>query len=139
MNCTTDELVKAGCKDYDNLIDNLNERAPNALKVVSSVIPRADKEDHQKRVDIFNQHLQSTTQKGCIVVDNYANFKLRNDKADTNTLHQDKLHLSRAGTSRLVKNINAHVAIVKKQAVKTTEPSSGNHRGHAHDSSKHRQ
>ena len=112
-NCTSDTEVDAGAKDLDALLHSLNQRAPNTLKIVSSIIPRRDNKEHQARVERLNSKITDSAKvHGCIHIDHDPNFKLQNGNIDEHALHHRGLHLSRAGTSRLLRDINATHPIV---------------------------
>ena len=84
--CTSDTDVDAGAKDLDVLLYSLNQRAPNTVKVVSSIIPRRDSKEHPIRMDKLNAKLaDSEKTSGCIFIDNDMNFKLRNGDIDNLT------------------------------------------------------
>jgi hypothetical protein len=128
----TDEIMEQGASEYETLIEDINKRAPNSVKVVSSVIPRGDQ--HQKRVAAFNAKIRTTAENtGCLFVDHDTNFKLKDDTVDPNML-KGKLHLTRNGTSRFLKNINANHEILK---AKPTSVPTKNSNDNSNDSRHH--
>lgn len=126
---TTDNAARI----YEEMIDDINERAPNTIKAISSVLPRADDQNKELKeicVNRMNTKLRELAErKGCLYVDNDKNFRLKNDDADLSTLNGSKLHLSRNGTSRLLSNINDTHRILKAKPAEDRESDKRN--GHA--------
>ena len=121
----SDNDVDAGAKDFDALLHSLNQRVPNTLKIVSSIIPRRDNKEHQARVERLNTMMADSAKvRGCIYIDHDPNFKLQNENIDTHMLHHHGLHLSCAGTSRLIQDINTtHLIITAKDRASTSSSS----------------
>ena len=98
------------------MINNLQSQAPNVRKIVSTICPRNDDIDNQKRVDNFNTYIkQESSKAGYTVVDNDNNFKLKNNDIMTESLNRSGLHLSRLGTRQLLRNFaKLHQGLVRK-------------------------
>lgn len=113
--CTTDDNIEVAAKSYTDMIDSIHESAPATTVYISTICPRTDNAKHQERVDKLNKNLKEIADKAsCGVIDNDTNFRLRNDQPDSNSLNRSGLHLSKSGTRKLVKNLNAVHAILKK-------------------------
>jgi len=125
---------------YEEIIDDLNTRSPSTAVVISTICPRDDNSDHQENVDKLNDNLRNLAEtKGCILVDNDMNFKLRNNNPDVSALDKsDRLHLSKIGTKRLISNINESHHILKPTE-KTTERPKFNRTGSGKHQKNHRQ
>ena len=89
------------------MIRNIKGRAPGAEIVLSTVLPRADSDKNQERVDKLNTKLKAIVQKqGIKIIDNDVNFKLSNQQPDEGSLNGSKLHLNNHGTRKLLSNFD---------------------------------
>lgn len=112
-NCTSDKNLQSAISEYDSMVQDLKDRAPNTKKVLSTVCPRSDNDRNQDRVDKLNDVIRRiANEKACNVVDNDEKFKLRDNCLDAATLDRKGLHLSKLGTNRLLRNINATHAVI---------------------------
>lgn len=112
-NCTSDKNLQNAISEYDSMVQDLKNRAPNTKKVLSTVCPRSDDDRNQDRVDKLNDAIRLiANEKACNVVDNDEKFKLRDNCLDAATLDRKGLHLSKLGTNRLLHNINATHAVI---------------------------
>ena len=113
-NCTDDNDLDNVPKVYENMIRNIKGRAPGAEIVLSTVLPRADSDKNQERVDKLNTNFKGIGQKqGIKVIDNDVNFKLSNQHPDEGSLNGSKLHLNNHGTRKLLNNFDKTRPIIK--------------------------
>ena len=115
--CTSDENVTNGVSCYREMVSNVQQRSPNTKIYISTICPRADKDEHQARVDKMNDKLKEIAREtsNCNIINDDANFKLKNDEPDINSLNKSKLHLKPCGTKKLLMNFHAARPILKKQ------------------------
>jgi len=115
-NCTNEQDKEEAKVVFDSMVKEIRQKAPETILYLSTVCPRNDDDmKHQSRVDNINEHIRdiaSRTNK-CEIIDNDDNFKLRNNETDENTLNGSKLHLSKVGTKRLLRNFNKKREIIK--------------------------
>lgn len=132
--CTSTRKQETAEKNLNNLVDSVQQRAPNTAIVLSSVCPRVDDHGrHQITVNKMNRHIRSLADsKGCLIVDHDKNFKVDNS-ADPSLLNSRGLHLNRTGTRQLLRNINnAH------RIVKVKEDKESRHNSEAYTPVRHR-
>ena len=115
---------------YRELIESAKMRADTVT--VSSVCPRNKSGTTSERIVALNTGLQTlTTDTGVHYADNDTAFYLRDGTLNEGFLLPDQVHLSPAGTNRLVKNLDlklrqglesAHIDHRKRQAVISPAP-----------------
>ncbi len=122
--CTKDEDVEPAKAAFVNLIKSTRDKAPETKIFVSTICPRMDDNGkNQPRVDNMNNFLKdivNSTDK-CEIIDNDLNFKLRNNDTDESALNGSKLHLSKAGTRKLLKNFHAAKPVIKSTRKSSNE------------------
>ena len=107
--CTSMECdIAAVTTTYEAMIGEMlkNVDKPSDV-IVSSVPPRNDKDECQKRVDALNTALCDMSRRvGAHFINNDLSFRLANgDVNDGYLLPSDGLHLTKQGTNKLAKNI----------------------------------
>lgn len=113
--CTSDTRLSNALDEYDEMIRDVQSRAPNTNIVVSTACPRTDDGGkHQARVDRMNIKIKDIASKrGCLLVDNDKNFTHGDKSADTSVINKRGLHLNKEGTKRLLKNIDTVSKVIK--------------------------
>ena len=111
--CADPELDVAGVtRTYEKLIEEItNTGMQTSNIVVSSIPPRKDKEENQKRIEALNSSLKDMSARLQVTyVDNDLSFKLADgDINDGYLLPSDGLHLTKQGTNKLAKNLQLPV------------------------------
>ena len=126
-NCTSDAKVNTGTSEYLAMVTEVQERAPNTNIIVSTICPRND--EHSGRVNKLNDKIkQIANDRGCVLVDHDKNFKYGDSTVDKLLIEDRGLHLTKAGTKRLLTNLNA-VHEIKKSPGSWTKVKRGNERG----------
>ena len=126
-NCTSDAKVNTGTSEYLAMVTEVQERAPNTNIILSTICPRTD--EHLGRVNKLNDKIkQIANGRGCVLVDHDKNFKYGDSTVDKSVIEDLGLHLTKAGTKRLLTNLNA-VHEIKKSPGSWTKVKRGNERG----------
>ena len=126
-NCTSDAKVNTGTSEYLAMVTEVQERAPNTNIILSMDCPRTD--EHTGRVNKLNDKIkQIANDGGCVLVDHDKNFKYGDSTFDKSVIEDRGLHLTKAGTKRLLMNLNAFHEI-KKSPGSWTKVKRGNERG----------
>jgi hypothetical protein len=108
--CTDDQDMEPAKTEFEAMVNYIRKEAPTTNIFISTICPRTDEEGkHQSRVDNMNAHFKEIANNTelCEVIDNDSNFKMKNNEADENALNGSKLHLSKSGTKKLLRNMNA--------------------------------
>ena len=114
--CTSDHKLREGTNAYKDLINDMKERAPDTTLILSTVCPRTDSKQANKRVTTFNKEIRKYAAKDNIkLIDN----EQLSDVKDT--LDSRGLHLSTVGTKHLLRNINKVCAITVKPVKETKQ------------------
>lgn len=127
--CTSDSQQSEAAQEYESMIKDIQNTAPNTAIVISTVCPRSDDIKHEPRVDRMNSDIKQIAEdRGCIIVDNDLNFKMNDKSTDPSVMNNRGLHLNKRGTKRLLKNIDAaHPIIIKRQVSSTSRSSERQH------------
>ncbi|XP_033100349.1 uncharacterized protein LOC117103829 [Anneissia japonica] len=112
--CNNNDQMELGINHYNEMINSLRCRIPEANLVLSTVCPRVDNPEHQKRVETFNMNIMNlvNSTENCKLLDNDEAFTLRNGNIVERSLNGGGLHLSKEGTRALLHNINVIHTII---------------------------
>ena len=103
-----DTDMNAVTSSYKTMVTKLTSQVTKPADVViGSVPPRSDSKDHQQRVDALNAALTTVaSDTGATFVDHNVYFKMSTGEVNEDYLCSDRVHMSRQGTNRLIKNLN---------------------------------
>lgn len=103
-NCSDAQATEDSIREYENLLEAA--KSLSTVINVSSLCPRKDQYDHQERVVELNKQLKALCEKkeNVTFIDNDDTFYLRNDDINGCLIQPKGLHLTRAGTERLICN-----------------------------------
>lgn len=110
--CTSEYKLKEGADAYVDLVNGLKTRAPETHVVLSTICPRTDNVQHDNRVSRINEDIRELAAEAeCGLVENNCSA------ADLDASLRDRkgLHLSKAGTRKLLRNFNATRKIIIKR------------------------
>ena len=112
--CTSDQKLREGTNAYRDLIKGVNERAPDTTIILSTVCPRTDSKQANKRAMAFNKEIRNNAAKD--------NIKLidKEPSHEKDFLDSRGLHLSPVGTKNLLRNINK-VCVITVKPLKETK------------------
>jgi hypothetical protein len=139
--CTEDKDIELAKNALKSMVDNIHDQAHHTQIYLSTIFPRTDEEGkHQNRVDNMNTYYREIADKTehCDIIDNDSNFKMRNNEADDNALNGSKLHLSKSGTRKLLRNLNAKRHIIKTTTRKPVSEHSDSPRTRYRDNNRER-
>ena len=103
MRCSSDE--DEILSDYRRLLELATQRANKV--VVSSIPPVMNDDARQELTDSVNAQLTDVCKEtGAVMICQDPNFRLANYAANDLLLHKDGIHLSEAGTHRLLQNLD---------------------------------
>ena len=121
-------------KTYQDLVATAKERVVNVENItISSIPPRTDDDEAQKRIEIINANLSTiATDAGTQFVNQDNTFKLHNGTPNDGYLVSDGKHLSFKGTNKLCLNMkiplnsNANGDVCKRKNQRTLNKASSN-------------
>ena len=121
--CSSDAKLKEGIRHYREMIGEIQSNAPSTKVLVSTICPRKDNINNNNRVQNFNVELRNIArEKKCSLVDNDGCFFLQNKDIDSASFNGQGLHLSKAGTRKLIMNFNGIHKIISSRRPAPASP-----------------
>ena len=104
-------------------MDTANEKSINGHVILSGICPRTDNSGAASKGTVVNEALKTpANEKDCVFIDHSDSFLTRGGEIIEDFLLMDALHLSTAGTRKLLKKINISQYATVKLDMPRTKP-----------------
>ena len=123
--CSSGTDVDDVVSDYKHVIRAAKAATADGTVVISAVLPRHDEPRVFKMIQSLNSRLQAiATEEGCSFVE-HRNFYLSEDEANDGYFLTDKIHLTSAGSKRIISDLGLTSQLIYRDRRKQTPHASG--------------